>query len=197
MTDTNSPQSWNSIWNKRRRLFFNRMRSSLTKALRRSLEGYAGRFLEAGCGESYLLHNLKKNFSVVGIDFSRAACKLSKRRRVNVVLGDIHHLPFREGRFDVVFNQSVIQTEEHPVETIREMMRVVKPGGDVLFTVPKKFSIFHVASKFERMLPLWPRVHQEYWNEKEIKDIFGGWDVSVKKVWHHQLLWIAIKRPKK
>jgi len=188
--DINSAESWDRIWKGKRGFLFKRMRRSLTNTLLKEIQGYPGSLLEAGCGTSTLLHMLDRPST--GLDFSKVACRLSQEKGVKVVMGDIHHLPFQEGGFGVVFNQSVIQTERNPVATVTEMLRVVKPGGFAVFTVPKKHSIFHLASLMKT--PLWPHVNQTYWNKKEIKQLFRKWGVSVRTVWYGQLLLVAIQR---
>jgi SAM-dependent methyltransferase len=50
-------------------------------------------------------------------------------------LGDIHHLPFREGAFDLVFSQAVFEHVRNPFEAAAELIRVTRPGGFILTEV--------------------------------------------------------------
>ncbi|MBM6406078.1 methyltransferase domain-containing protein [Phycicoccus sp. CSK15P-2] len=48
-----------------------------------------------------------------------------------LVVGDVHDLPFPDGSFDVVHAHQVLQHVADPVQALREMRRVCRPGGTV------------------------------------------------------------------
>ena len=177
-----TPRDWDNIWRRKRGLFFSMARESLTKSAVKNL-GRTGRFLEAGCGESYLLGRV----GGFGIDNSREACRLSKLK-ARVCLADIYSMPYGDGKFDTVFSQSVLQSVEEPEKVVEEMLRVAKKGGRVAFTVPAKFSLLHLFRGV-----FWPGVRQSYWSVGEVKERFRALDISVKRVWFRQLLWAEIK----
>jgi SAM-dependent methyltransferase len=47
------------------------------------------------------------------------------------VVGDAHHLPFRDGVFDRVFAFNVFEHLREPTRAASEILRVLKPGGSV------------------------------------------------------------------
>jgi len=193
--ETNTPRDWDSFWSRKQIPFFQGLKSSFTRELAGFLRSYSGRFLEAGCGEALMMGGLKDHFSVVGIDFSREACRQAKRRIPSVVHGDIHRMPFK-GAFDVVFNQSVIPADADPGQTIRDMLSVTRKGGHVIFTIPKKQSIFHFLSRLGPLNPVkWP-IRTIYWNEEEIRKIVSRFSkvVEVHPLWYGQLLIIVIRK---
>jgi SAM-dependent methyltransferase len=51
------------------------------------------------------------------------------RHRLQVYQADATSLPFNVGTFDFSYSSSVMQYLEHPVAALREMARVVRPGG--------------------------------------------------------------------
>lgn len=57
----------------------------------------------------------------------------AKRRNVELeyAIGDAHALPFEDNTFDVVHTHKVLQHLEDPAQALKEMRRVVKPGGIV------------------------------------------------------------------
>ena len=187
----NQPTDWDRIWGATRGGIFSRLRKSLTAAIARRFAGLDGLFLEAGCGESHLLHHITAK--TVGIDFSRAACKKSAQNGATVVRGNFHRLPFRPV-FDTVFSQGVLQAENDPVLAARSMMNAVKPGGTLTFTLPKKYSVFHVAGKLENIVPIWPRVHQQYWSRQDVLRLFFEWNPTVEDMWYRQLFFVTLKR---
>lgn len=50
---------------------------------------------------------------------------------VELVVGDVHRLPFGDNQFDVVHAHQVLQHVADPVTALREMARVTRPGGVV------------------------------------------------------------------
>ncbi|NNG34228.1 methyltransferase domain-containing protein [Nakamurella aerolata] len=50
---------------------------------------------------------------------------------VELVVGDVHRLPFDDDEFDVVHAHQVLQHVADPVQALREMARVTRPGGIV------------------------------------------------------------------
>jgi ubiquinone/menaquinone biosynthesis C-methylase UbiE len=75
---------------------------------------------------------------VVGLDRSRRMLAQAKarpdgrERRPALALGDAGRLPFAEATFDAVTCVEVLEFTAHPEDTLREMARVLKPGGVLL-----------------------------------------------------------------
>lgn len=83
--------------------------------------------LDAGCGEGALVRLLEGGpITCVGID--RAAALLAHAPR-SVVRGDITRLPFADGAFAAVASLYVLYHLAAPVATLRELARVLRPGG--------------------------------------------------------------------
>lgn len=93
--------------------------------------------LDAGCGTGLFAQKLKKFGRVSGIDYHPEAVRLSKKRGVKAVRGDISHLPYKAKTFDVVTCIDVIchQSIKSDVKFLRELKRVIKPGGTLLLRV--------------------------------------------------------------
>lgn len=73
---------------------------------------------------------------VVALEQGDAALALTlaeaTRRSVENVtgrIGDVHHLPFDDDSFDVVHAHQVLQHVSDPIQALREMARVTRPGG--------------------------------------------------------------------
>jgi SAM-dependent methyltransferase len=119
-----------------------------------------GRAVEIGCGSARLLSCVghATELELYGVDTSAAALKCAEatgaavQRPIKAVLGDAHALPFEDGFFDLVLSGGLLEHFENPVPVLREMVRVLKPGG-VFYAdvVPRKFSIFRWR-EWKRML---------------------------------------------
>ncbi|HQL93175.1 MAG TPA: class I SAM-dependent methyltransferase [Candidatus Hydrogenedentes bacterium] len=78
-----------------------------------------------------------------GLDYSPAACRIARRTAPAAALarGDAMRLPFADGSFDRVFAGDILehQDREGGVLLLREMWRVLKPGGFLLaHTTPNR-----------------------------------------------------------
>jgi len=79
---------------------------------------------------------------VLGVDISEAMLEQAEylrlttaspsHERVGFRLAPAHNLPFADDRFDAVFCRLILQYFKHPQESIREMVRVLKPGGHLI-----------------------------------------------------------------
>lgn len=96
--------------------------------------------LEVGVGTAKNLPYYGKDVRVTGIDFSRgmlekAAKKLKEfpDKKVNLVEMDVMHLGFPDNSFNYVVSTFVFCTVPDPMAGLREVKRVLKPGGKAIF----------------------------------------------------------------
>jgi len=98
--------------------------------------GQARAILEVGCGTGVIAEELARlgPARVVGLDLDLEMLAFARRQGDGVayVKGDAHALPFPDGAFDVVVCHYLLLWLADPVQGVREMTRVVRPGGCVL-----------------------------------------------------------------
>lgn len=96
------------------------------------------RFLDAGCGTGTNLRHLAARGRAVGIDISLDAIRFCRSRGVTVVRGSLLTLPFAAESFDCVTSFDVIYHRwvADDRAAMREMVRVLRPGGLLLVRVP-------------------------------------------------------------
>jgi glycosyltransferase involved in cell wall biosynthesis/SAM-dependent methyltransferase len=66
---------------------------------------------------------------------------------------DIHHLPFADGTFELVFSQAVFEHVAHPFEAAQELIRVTRPGGTILTEVAFMQPLHAVPYHYFNMTP--------------------------------------------
>lgn len=87
------------------------------------------RTLDVGCGTG-ALHKLLGD-DVIGVDLSLGMLARGSGSRV---AGDVMRLPFHDGAFDVVASTSSLHYWVAPVDALREIKRVTRPGGQLVLT---------------------------------------------------------------
>jgi demethylmenaquinone methyltransferase/2-methoxy-6-polyprenyl-1,4-benzoquinol methylase len=104
--------------------------------------GQDDRVLDVACGTGMVSRELVQRWGcrVVGLDQSasmlgRARAKLAAdprlAERVTLVEGEAERLPFGDGEFDHLTFTYLLRYVDDPGATLRELARVVKPGGRV------------------------------------------------------------------
>ncbi len=92
--------------------------------------------LEVGCGTGLLLRRLAPMArEAVGVDLSPGMLAKARARGLTVVEGDARALPFPEGRFDVAVSFKTLPHVPDLAGSLRELARVVRPGGFVVAEV--------------------------------------------------------------
>lgn len=101
-----------------------------------------GRILDAGCGDGFYLHLLSNlgEFELVGLDSDpralESARKNLKGRKVKLVEGDVLKTPFKDNYFDKIICSEVLEHLSDDLAGLKELKRVLKPGGTLMITVP-------------------------------------------------------------
>lgn len=102
------------------------------------------RVLDAGCGTGRALPPLRAAVGpsgvVVGVDLTpamlQAAVRAGRDRAGRLLLADVAALPLRSESLDAVFAAGLVAHLPHPAENLRELARVVRPGGTLALFHP-------------------------------------------------------------
>jgi SAM-dependent methyltransferase len=95
------------------------------------------RILDVGCGTGANLALLSEFGQAEGVDVSPDALAFCRKRGLeNVRLGAAESLPWEDDEFDLVTAFDVVEHMDDDVAGLREMRRVLRPGGRLLLFVP-------------------------------------------------------------
>ena len=123
-----------------------------------------GRFLDAGCGTGDFIPDLlARGGEVFALDFANEMIEKARARvgpngpdrAVQFYVGDVSNLAFEANFFDAIIAVGLIEYLADVDTALRQMHRVLKPGGILIVTVP------NIASPFmawETLVPKCKRV---------------------------------------
>jgi SAM-dependent methyltransferase len=95
------------------------------------------RILDAGCGSGRNMVELARRGTVTGVELSEtSACLARARGSGEVIEGSVMEMPFAPDSFDLAVCLDVIEHLQDDLGALRELRRVVAPGGSLLVTVP-------------------------------------------------------------
>lgn len=98
------------------------------------------RALDAGCGRAGVLrHYTDRVRQAVGLDSDLASLQ-ENEGLAQKVLGDLTHMPFAEGVFDLVLCTWVVEHLRSPDLAFAEMARVLRRGGRLLLLTPNAWN---------------------------------------------------------
>jgi SAM-dependent methyltransferase/uncharacterized protein YbaR (Trm112 family) len=134
-------------------------------------------FLEVGCNWGrWCIAAARDGYRPVGIDPSlggiRAARHIAKQLGVEAlfVVGDGRYLPFRDNAFDQVFSYSVLQhlSKENVRITLREIRRVLRPGGDTMIQMANKLGPRSIYNQMRHWFVKTAGFEVRYWLPREL-----------------------------
>lgn len=121
----------------RRSIFFDLLDRALGNTEARPAGAAPRAVLEIGCGAGGMLGPLQRYGRVSGIDIDHeyvAYCK--ERGFADVACGSGYELPFHDGAFDLVCLFDTLEHIPDDEQALREVRRVLRPGGSVFVSVP-------------------------------------------------------------
>lgn len=137
-------------------------RAGLAARRRELLAGARGRVLEVGAGTGINLEHYPEGIEeLVLVEPERAMVrKLEQRlhelgRRARIVEAEAEALPFADGSFDVVVCTLVLCNVGNPQSALRELRRVLRPGGSFLFLEHVRSDDPRTARLQDRVNPAW------------------------------------------
>ena len=117
-----------------------------------------GRYLEVGCGSGTVTRKMSRIAHVMGIDGSHIAIEKAQSSAMpgeacEFAVASAYRLPMSESSLDGVFSCEVLEHLLDPVAAVKEMVRVLKPGGFLLLSAPNRFSMdLHLSKNLKARL---------------------------------------------
>lgn len=148
--------------------------------------GEGKKLLEIGCGIGIDTVSLAgRGFDVTAVDLTETAIEIARKRAADQGLvidyrtGNCEELAFPDDSFDVVYSFGVIHHTPGMAGAVREIRRVLKPGGIAYIMIYSKYSLVnfvHVAGRLPYESPKDLKDHCPVVirsTENEVRELFG------------------------
>lgn len=117
--------------------------------------------LDVGCGSgasSWLLADA--GFQVTGADVAPSGFRVPAHARVDFAAASVLALPFATASFDIVASYQMLEHVRQPDAALREMVRVLRPGGLLVVAGPNLLSPLNAARAVVANLAKWTSTQQ-------------------------------------
>lgn len=93
--------------------------------------------VDVGCSAGYVLEAAKRlGLEPIGVDVSNFAVNLCRERGYRAELGSLSRVPLPDASVDIVTLKHTLEHVEAPLAGLKELFRILRPGGSLLVVVP-------------------------------------------------------------
>jgi ubiquinone/menaquinone biosynthesis C-methylase UbiE len=152
------------------------------------------RLLDIGCGTGALLHQLSATHPVAqlsGVDPVPEMLAIARRRlspAIELREGWAEHLPFAAEMFDVVVSCNMFHYILQPIAALREMGRVLRPGGELVIT--DWCDDYFACRVFDLYMRLFSRAHFKVYRERECVRLLKETGYAVVDIDRYKINWL-------
>jgi ubiquinone/menaquinone biosynthesis C-methylase UbiE len=154
-------------------LWFRRIVRKLTRMVGR------GKVLDVGCGNGILLsHFLDEKWSACGVDLSPWAKKFAEQHGYELYSCELEQCELPDGCIDAITVTSTLEHIPRPYQHIREIMRVLKPGGVAYFAGIPNYGSLSVRLNVSSFRYNTPPYHVNYFTRRCMNNLFSRPGIS-------------------
>jgi SAM-dependent methyltransferase len=141
--------------------------------------GPGRRVLDIGCRTGALTQYYADGNDVVGVDVdSDALARASERLGIETVWADAEAgLPFEDASFDVAVAGEVLEHLADPAAVVAEIRRVLRPGGELVGSVPNAFRLKTRVAFVRGRYPVgWDPTHLQLFTPEALRTLLADFD---------------------
>ncbi len=114
-----------------------------------------GRFLEIGCSTGEMLDAASSSFTAMGVEADERISRIAASRGMDVFSGTLRDAHFPDGHFDAAAMYHVIEHVPSPSQEVRELHRIIKPGGWLVLEAPNIATVWFrlLGARWRQVIP--------------------------------------------
>jgi 2-polyprenyl-3-methyl-5-hydroxy-6-metoxy-1,4-benzoquinol methylase len=163
----------------------------------RRLIGSTGKVLDVGCGSGQSLSYMRRygDWEIYGVEPNKSAAKLAEEKyNIKTFCGTLEDAKYSDNSFDIVIITHVIEHVPDPLGTLREIYRILKPGGYLIGETENISSItFKLFKEYWGFLHL--PYHLFYFTKKTISNFMEKTDykeIQIVDIFNHSGWFLSI-----
>jgi len=160
------------------------IRRAIFKSLNICMSEFSENLLDIGCGKMPYKEYLLKNSNIssyTGLDIESALQYDENVKPDFTWKGDV--MPFKDASFECAFGTEVLEHCPEPEVVLKEVYRILKPGGVFFFTVPFLWNLHEVPHDEYRYTPFSLTRHLKNSGFTNITlKATGGWHASMAQM---------------
>jgi SAM-dependent methyltransferase len=158
------------------------------------LSGGRGKFLDIGCGRGEVVRAAsERGWEAEGCDLSEDFVRYAREvNGVKAQAATLEQIHYPEASFDVVTMVEVIEHLYDPAETVKELGRVVRPGGLVYISTPNEESVYQTLGNLYykargldwvvNLCPTWNLYHIQGFSPRSLRYLLERNDFQVEEL---------------
>jgi len=114
-----------------------------------------GRFIEIGCSTGEMLAVASSSFTAMGVEADERSCRAAAMRGLDVFSGTLCDARLPEKHFDAAAMYHVIEHVPSPRQELRELHRIIKPGGWLALETPNIATVWFrlLGARWRQFIP--------------------------------------------
>jgi len=139
-----------------------------------------GRLLEVGCSYGWRLEKLRSLGweDCMGVELSEQPVNFARDKGLNVICKPIEDTEFQDNTFDVIIASMVMEHLREPFFLFEKLHKWLKPGGQLLFSVPNISGLeYKIFKKY--WYPLQVPYHFYHFSDNFIKKNLDKYNVKI------------------
>lgn len=121
------------------------------------------KIIELGAGSGGdILYLSKLGAKTTALDFSPESISIINHRakkekvKINTLCQDCQKTNIPNNYFDLVYSVGLVEHFNNPLKTLKEQIRILKPGGYLIVEVPQKFNLYTLVKKIRMATGTYP-----------------------------------------
>jgi SAM-dependent methyltransferase len=150
-----------------------------------------GRLLDVGCSSgAFLEYAHEKGFETYGIEIREVPDAV--RKKMTIFKGVLIDARFSSDYFDIVSAQAILEHLFDPAGFIREVNRILKPGGILLLSGLPNYHSLWIRLGMDRFIGNRPLMHLNYFTFATLRKILDaqGFRILGKRCWGVSETWL-------